>query len=52
MIIMSMAQEDLADCSQVFIESKGVCHDGMPTARIKEVISSIRLDKSREPVFT
>jgi hypothetical protein len=51
MIIMSMAQEDLPDCTQVFIKSKGVCHDGTTSSGVKEVVSPICLNKCREPVF-
>ncbi len=52
MIIMAMAQEDLANGSQVFIESEGVGHDRIATSGIEEIISLIRLDKCGKPVFS
>jgi hypothetical protein len=49
---MTMAQKDLSYALQIFIQSETVWHDGTATARIEEVISLIRFNKSRKPVFT
>jgi hypothetical protein len=49
---MTMAEENLFYTLQIFIQSEAVCHDGMAAACIEEIISLIRLNKTREPVFT